>query len=121
MFSDLKAREILVRLLEKTRANQVNWLSDPDASHSDGSRSFYVSLPQSFVVVTQRPDHESYEVTFSNKEDVVVKQMILGQDHPDWDTIQSLFDEANRIVLGWDRVLEDLEKAVSSQEKIGLA
>jgi hypothetical protein len=125
MFSDEKALRILDRLLEKTRADQVNW-RPPTMLESDDWRdatSFVLRLPESSVFVEfESPPAESdrFVIEFYNKNDIIVKKLIIDEDHPSWGLAQSLYGEAGRVAVGWDQVLVDIEKAVGSPGQIGL-
>lgn len=125
MISDTKAIEILERLLKKSRANQVNWQRGASwhlANLSD-AHSFVVVLPESSIEISfQSPetDPDCFVVSFKNKAGVTVKTIVLDEDSKFWGLAQSLFDEGGRIAVGWDRVLDDIETAVSSHERIGI-
>ena len=122
MFSDERAYGILQRLLEKTRANQVNWRSEDELT--EDLPSFYMLLPASILSVapgSAGPDLESVVIDFRNTEDAIVKRVVIEEGSPQWSMAKGLYEEAGRVSLGWDRVLDDLETAVSSREKIGLA
>jgi hypothetical protein len=126
MFSDEKARKILEGLLEKTRANQVNWRL-PTMLESDNwqdATSFILRLPESSVFVEFKSppaDPDRYVVEFYNKNDIIVKKLIIEEGHPSWELAQSLYGEAGRVAVGWDQVLVDIEKAVGSPGLIGLS
>jgi hypothetical protein len=125
MFSDEQALKILDRLLEKTRAGQVNWRL-PTMLESDGWRdatSFVLRLPESSVFVefeSPSSDSDRYVVEFYNKNDVLVKKLTIEEGHPSRGLVQALYSEAGRVAVGWDAVLVDIEKAVGSPGRIGL-
>jgi hypothetical protein len=126
MFSNEKARKILEGLLEKTRANQVNWRL-PTMLESDDwqdATSFILRLPESSVFVEFKSplvDPDRYVIEFYNKNDVIVKKLIIEEGDPSWELAQSLYGEAGRVAVGWDQVLVDIEKAVGSPGQIGLS
>jgi hypothetical protein len=126
MFTDEKAIEILKGLLEKSRANQVAWeIKSPISGHLgsiDEIDSFRIVLPESSVMIRFfSPDIEPdcFMVWFNNKNDVMVKRLEIDENHSAWGLAQELFDEAGRVTVGWDQVLNDLQKAVQSKERIG--
>jgi len=125
MFSDERVWEILERLLQKSRANQVNWRL-PTMLESDDWRdatSFMLRLPESSVFVEfESPpvDPDRFVVEFYNKDDVIVKRLVIEEGDPSWTLAQSLYGEAGRVAVGWDQVLVDIEKAVGSPGEIGL-
>jgi hypothetical protein len=127
MFTDEKAIEILTKLLEKTRARQVNWQAgapDEEPTNFDEVTSFFLELPHSRVLISlESPlvEIDWIDVVFKNKEGVSVKRIVVDEEDPNWPLVQSLYQEAGRITIGWDTVLNDLENAVQSQDKIGIA
>jgi len=137
MISDEKALEIVGRLLEKSRANQVDWrvcrmrrfdassffrAAPPKAPQLSDIKCFIVHLPESSVEIafySPSADLDRYVVSFKNKAGTIVKMMDFDEENPSWEIAAELFDEAGRVAVGWDRVLDDIERAVTSQDKIG--
>ncbi len=107
----------------KSRANQVNWrLDESDVSDLSEATSFVVTLPESSVGLnyySPRVEDDQYVVSFNNKNEVTVKRLVINEDHPSWELARSLFDEAGRVTVGWDKVFDDLENAVKSDKPIG--
>jgi hypothetical protein len=120
-----KIREIVKRLLEKSRSNQVNWQREPSRKMNDGTtiEELVVRFPESSIAVRYwspptEPDYISIHVL--NKGGVKVETIYYGDNDEDWPLASDLFREAERFVLGWDKVLTDIESAIGREGPIGL-
>lgn len=120
-----KLRKVAERLFEKSRKNQVLW-------RHYGDDCFKVVVGQGAVTVEYfspptDPDYVSLQV-FGPGTNVPVGEWIAakpaGEDNTaesvaGWTLLLSLFNEAKRIVTGWDAVLTDIENALSSDDVVG--
>ncbi len=127
---------IAQRLLEKSKANEVEWLED-SGTHFVSVTGLLtgrhgLDLPEAVRVVL--PESQVYLGYFSPKSNADYIQLDLctkdgrpvsswtiadGDEH--WEMMYDLFSEATRAVTGWDVVLKDIETAVGLPGRIGLA
>jgi len=124
MISDEQARKIVERLLERTRAQQVNWRPDEDQAEDGEVTGFYVLFPKSSITVSFNSpvaEPDTIDIAFRNDSDYIVKRWVVEEGDPDWSLVRSLYDEAGSCVLGWDGVLSDIENAIDTGGKIGLS
>ena len=127
MISNGQVIEIVRGLLEKTTANQVNWhvgeiYDDPSDVYLE-SNSFFVQLPESRVTVTFEAQYgvpDQIVIEFKNKENLSVKRLRVDWNSPDWELARDLYHAIGRALLGWDKVLDEIEDAVRGEEQIGL-
>ena len=115
MIPQEKVRQIIQRLLERSRLNEVAW---------QGTRNGYVvRFPRSWLGVDYgspdtEPDFVSIEIGRSDRESIGYWRFSENEDG--WNEARELYWEAERAVVGWDRVLSDVEAALNEQGKIGL-
>ncbi len=128
-------RKMVRDLLEKTKAGQVNWIRNPAKSQIPET-SYAVILLQSRIVLTYTipraaPDCISLEL--QNEEGVAVDSWVLEEpdfdpEHEDldaadpdgdWRLLYGLFSEVHRRMTGWDKVVSEVEKAISESSPIG--
>ncbi len=119
-----KLKALARGLLEKTRARQVNWVPTRDKD-----REYTVVLPHSWIrlhYVNPRALPDFITLAFYNAEGVLVGALKAEEpdpeeqgSNPDWDLLNSLFTEVHRSAAGWDRVVEDIEKALASPGPVG--
>jgi hypothetical protein len=64
------------------------------------------------------PDYISLNVR--NKGGVKVETINYNDDDEDWPLVSDLFREAQRFVLGTDKILTDIERAIEREGPIGL-
>lgn len=115
-----KIRPTAKKLLEKTLAEQVSWKK---LSDSRVSNSFETVFPNSrilisFVSPTAEPD--CIVLAFYDRNGVRVGDWTVEEgQQPDWTLLNDLLAEANRSATGWDKVLEDVDKALDTEGLIG--
>lgn len=117
MITSDKFREILQRLLEKSKAGKVTW------GEVQGVRCFHLRFdPNSLLVVTydspnSSPDVASAALYVGGR---VVVGLTAEDGGEDWDLLNSLYLDAERCVRGWDVALDTIERALQSNETIGM-
>lgn len=121
MIPNEKYREIASHLLERSRAEKVNW-QRPRRVH-DANGGYEVRLPESMIRVLfysprTQPDYVRISLCKPNGE--AVGDWLVEAGDEDWELAHNLFSEAHRLVSGWDRVLNDIEKSISTEGVIGL-
>jgi len=119
MISQEKLRQLVERLLTKSRANQVNWRPENGFGKTT---SFVLELPRSRVVVeyvSPTTQADLIRVRVANKDGNAVAEWSADEDAADWPLAQSLFTEANRVVLHGDEILKEVETAIESMDVIG--
>ena len=111
-----KFREILQRLLEKSKADKVAWRAGPNDA-------FYVQIDR-ISRITVRYDSPQSSPDFADAEFWMDSTRVAGlgaeDGNEDWELLSGLYDEAKRGALGWDVALERIEKALLSNDTIGL-
>jgi len=129
MIADEKIISIAKRLLEKSRSNEVNWQQAylvgglPTfrvTRHPDG---FYVGFAESKVGIRRlspQTEPDFIEISIYRSDNTLVKSLWVQEDCPHWPIASGLYDEAERFVTGWDKVLSDLEDSLRREGKIGL-
>jgi hypothetical protein len=110
-----RARLTAKKLLEKTRADQVKW--EKDSGQRFGA-SFVMAFPKSsirltFISPTAEPDTITLYFFDENGSSVGSWSVEEGSE-PDWQLLNDLLAEANRSATGWDKVLEDVERALDA-------
>jgi hypothetical protein len=67
------------------------------------------------------PDTEpdQYVARLYNDKGDLVKTLASHEGHEDWALFSALYDEAHRVVTGWDRALNDAEKALEAPGDVG--
>jgi hypothetical protein len=121
MIATEKIRELLQQLLEKSRANQVYWRIGSHRSYV--KRNVFVQFPESSIhVVHVSPPTEAdvIYIVIYNEGGKEVARWEVTEDDRDWELASDLVAEAHRYVTNWDKVLEDVEKAVHAQGPIGV-
>ena len=115
-----KMSGILRRLLERTRADEVNW---QQVRHPEWGSVFLVRFPRSNLYLNYfSPPAEPDEINaiVTRTDGTVVRSWKASEGDDDWNLASSLYSEAERVVTGWDQVLTEIETAVSGTGKVGL-
>ena len=125
-------RSIAERLLEKSRANEVNWVKESTsvsielASGPKGSSLERVSVrfPQSaFHLIYGKPatDSDFIKAVITRDDGREAGELQASEDDTeDWRLLSALWMEAQRCLVRWDEVLVDVERNLSKPGKIGL-
>lgn len=106
-----KFEKILHGLLEKTKKNKIAWkITGP-------KDIFMVSFPNSKIKMSWQspetePDYIQFE--FLGTDGARALSFAVAEGDELWPIAQELFSEVERIVTGWDKVLEDVEKHLFS-------
>lgn len=109
--------EIARKLLEKSRAGKVLWRKTPGDNNS-----YFVAFPGSqlvvsFVCPTAEPDFVRLCVVGSDKQ--WLGFLDAEEDSPHWSLFRGIYEEAERRVTGWDKVLHEIELQLDDQGFIG--
>ncbi len=108
-----KYREIARGLLAKTQAGQANWkqvVADP--------HDFLLTLPQSKVDVrylSPATEVDRVRLQLCRTDGVSVGTWEVEEGDEDWDLARELYHTVERSVVGWDKVLEDVEQFLKSE------
>ncbi|MCI0702710.1 MAG: hypothetical protein L0241_16645 [Planctomycetia bacterium] len=133
LLTEPKLREWAPTLLKKTKVGQVTWVK---GNSTRTESSYEVILPESRIVLSYvSPPAEADYIQLQLQDSKglsagswVVEEPeweFVDQDDeaaakvPDWKLLSGLFEEVHRYVTGWDKVLSDVEKALTSQGPIG--
>ena len=116
-------RRLAQRLLNKTRAREVNWIQS-DANSPDNTLELILN-GSSVQVLFRSPSVEPDEVELrvngytANGSKVAIESFTALEGDDDWALLHDLYTESTKVVLGWDRVMNELEIAVNSGGRIG--
>ncbi len=120
MIDEDKFREILQRLLEKSRGNKVRWRQ---STSDEGGELYAVFFPRNAQV-------DIYYNSPPSAPDCIRATLFVGKrlaismdaedgDSPDWKLLESVVQDARRCVFGFDEALEAIDQALASDDPIG--
>lgn len=119
MLTDKKFTEMLKKLLEKSRMDQVTWRT----AYSGG---YEVAFSADTVIDVQLSTPHS-DLDWGIAKLIVNGNDIIRLEATDNDTesdtfelIRDLYVEAHRSVVGWDKALDQIEKELNSDKRVGL-
>lgn len=118
MIPSSKVRDILKRLLERSKADEVRWLACDDQG-----RGFAVQFPHSRLSISLNSpptEPDFYDITFWNENGQEASRLVIEEGDELWPLALEAFNEASRYVTGWDKVLNDVEAAINSKQPVGL-
>jgi hypothetical protein len=116
MISADKLSQILTRLLDRSQHNEVNW------EKGESVDKYRVRLENSEIIVAyDNPSNEPdrYFVAVFNGQSLLVASMDAIEGDPSWPLLKSLWEEAHRTVTGWDRTLNEIERALGQSGRVG--
>ena len=115
-----KMLEIARGLLEKTQRHEARWRPD-----SVDDFAYVVYLPGSRIRIALESNTEAFNkvvsFTVSDADDVPVGRLEGRNDEAVGQVLHTLFNEASRVATKWDKVLQEVERALSSEGLIGAA
>ena len=120
MIPQSKIVEILKRLFEKSQANEVRWRGEP--TNGDVLAAYSVEFPKSTLFlryVSPRTGPDLIEVTVSSatlKKNIVYR---FEEGDPEWELVESVSREAERVVYKLDVLLDDIEASLEKEGVIG--
>lgn len=120
MMTKTTFRDILKKLSAKSQRDQVHWQRDA------GGQGYVVSFADRSRI---RVNYESPKVEpdWASAEFIVEGRTVLevsaeeGDSSDDFEILRSLYQEADRKVVGWDKALEQIERQLESDEPVGAA
>jgi hypothetical protein len=122
MIPEQKLREIVEGLFRKTREGALEWMPDPGTGTGGG---YWVGFPNSRIEICKvsPPSEKDFIVMtiFGERGQEVGRWQVdegSSPDRGDWDLVLSLYNEVDRYVLGWDVVVDEIEKLLSQPGKI---
>ncbi len=107
MIPNEKYVEIARGLLRKTETGTAKWVQG-----AGEMSEFVLNLPASRIFLQYTsPTVEDDRITLAlcQPEGRAVGSWIVHESDPDWELAQTLYSAVSRQVVGWDRVLEDIE------------
>lgn len=123
MITAQQFKEMLEKLLEKSRANRVNWRKGEHA----GAVRFYVEVDPAIEISvvfnspTSSPDFAMAKLFVNGKCAAEISGEDTGmQDDSDFQLARNLFLDAQRSYYGWDDALQKLNEALQSEGPIGI-
>lgn len=125
MITAQQFREMLERLLEKSRANRVNWRKGGDATDSSGRFAVDVAPGISLLVSFMSPSSSPDFATATLVVNYAIAIEISGEDtgiggDSDFKLLRALYLDAQRSYYGWDDALQKLNEALQSEGPIGI-
>jgi hypothetical protein len=120
MFPTDKLIAVLAALLERSKRDEVRWARAGDSGFGGGGA--FVQFPKSAIELeyhssTHAPD--LIRVYVRDENGALVTTLDTEEHRENWDLILGLWNEALRITTGWDRTLQDIERAINSQKIVG--
>jgi hypothetical protein len=120
-------RKIAEGLLAKSRANEVVWRSAPFSDPQKPSLSVFrpeyiLALPGSQVRLNYYSNStlpDSAVMRVSNTKGEEVGRWTIGEGEEDWEVLSNLYGEADRSVVGWGTIVDDILRAVDREGSIG--
>lgn len=103
---------LLQLLLEKSRENGVDWRPSPRYDRQYLTKFPSEEITVGFISPETEPDF--YYADLSRGGSAVLREAANQNDRPKWDLLSALYSEAERIAVGWDQALDDVEKALKS-------
>lgn len=107
-------------LVERSKENRVHWarLEGRTASEQRFEVAFSgdVKLLLSAWFPESAPDRFTVDLVTTGANVVSIS---VEDGDPDFDLLQSLYDEAYRSTTHWDSALDEIEKALATGEEIG--
>ena len=118
MIPDSKMLDLARKLIKKTRDNQAQWNK---LRHEDSVRSCTIdvngiTVESEFVIPVAEPDAYGIKV-FQNGE--LAGRLFAEDETENWLVLKQLFEEAERVVTGWDHALIVLETALDGKGIVG--
>jgi hypothetical protein len=119
-------RSILKRLLDKSKKGQVKW-----RKASDEEDAYVVTMGESYLYlrftydVRDRSDRYSAHLYRILQSDCPLASLAAddaGEDEEaqaNFSLLQELYSDARRVVYGWDKSLDEINKLLESDQVIG--
>ena len=123
MISDKKLLNIVEKLLVKAKADEVRW--QRDGPNFDEFKVFAVQFKGSTLSIQYLcppTELDEIEIRIENNEAATIARVSVKEDDgdPRWRLFLDLYREAERKVLGSDRVLSEIEEELQKEGAIGL-
>jgi hypothetical protein len=117
MIPDKDMRDLAEMLLKRSQTNRLEW-KERDVTAADWDTNFEVKLGEAWIVVSYKEDYGDSRfalAVFGAGGDLVGEMVEFKsdreRDHPS--ILEVLFDEASRVVTGWDQVLQNVKEALA--------
>jgi hypothetical protein len=104
--------ELATTLLERSRKNEVKW---EKAEREGGYPYNRVAFPTSefqiwYMPSPTEPDSIGASIDKRGGIEVVRLDATAEDGSPHWQLLSDLYEESNRCILGWDKVLSEIEE-----------
>jgi hypothetical protein len=113
MIPKAKCVEIAKGLLEKTKQGKVEWRNFSSQPNAFRLQSPQLSFFLNHVSPATEVDYVELQLMGPKGESVGSWKVLEGD--PDWGLASELYSEVSRNVLGWDKVLSEVEKFISNK------
>jgi hypothetical protein len=131
MITDKKLMEIIEKLLAKAKSDQVHWQGEASkyVGHQEADQlRFVVHFKESklYIQYSSPPtEPDEIEIGIENNDGDTLKTISAYEDDENenerWRLFLDLYQEAERSVLGSDRVLSEIEQELQKDGAIGLS
>jgi len=112
--------DIVIALLERTRADQVNWQAAEGTFPTQLDDDFYVILPNSTINVFRMPKGPAV-AAIQNSRGEVIAQVDSATDKEMTPVLDELLGLASRKVHNIDGTLGEIKDALASPNRVGKA
>lgn len=117
MITDEKFREILRKLIAKSRANEVLWIATPQVGNA---ACVHFHPHMEIQVIMMLPDGApDWGIVELRIDDCLAGKLTGEDDDPTYEIIKELHSDAVRCLHGFDERLIELSKLLDSMGKIG--
>jgi hypothetical protein len=127
MITEKKLVDIVEKLLAKAKADQVHWQRESfrGIDEDDELHAFSVQFKESKLYIqydSPPTEPDEIEIGIENNNGDTLKRVAVQEDEKDteWRLFLGLYQEAERSVLGSDRVLSEIEEELQKEGSIGL-
>jgi hypothetical protein len=120
MISDDKVQELVQGLIKKSEAGQVRWAQSGVFEDEEPVYSVDLGDTELAIGFRQPPTESDAYILFIRYKGEAIKSLQATEEETEkWELLKRLHSEAEREVVGWDKALEDIEKAINSEKPIG--
>jgi len=121
MTSQDQFKQILKRLLEKSKRNEVHWREQPIANRSP-IFTYRVLISDNTIIDVYFGSPESapdFVVASLNVNGIDVVTLNVEDGEPDYPFLLDLYKEAYRTTTKWDEALNEVEKVLAADGPVG--
>jgi hypothetical protein len=117
---EAKLLELATRLLARSRKNEVKW--DRMRIEGEGGDTLInrVVFPTSEFQIWYVSRRTEEDVIFASIDkrgggEIVRVAAFADSDSPNWKLLSELYEESNRCIIGWDKVLNEIDEELKKE------